>query len=62
LEIAVASGKGGTGKTFLASNLAIFLERKLGGAVAVDADVEAPDLAIALGGVDEVLSRREGQA
>ena len=59
MEIAVASGKGGTGKTFLASNLAIFLERKLGGAVAVDADVEAPDLAIALGGVDEVLSRRE---
>ena len=59
MEIAVASGKGGTGKTFLASNLTIFLERELGGAVAVDADVEAPDLAIALGGVDEVLSRRE---
>ena len=59
LEIVVASGKGGTGKTFLSSNLSLFLERELGGAVGVDADVEAPDLALALGGVKRVLKRRE---
>jgi len=56
-EIAVASGKGGTGKTFIASNLAYFLSKEEGlKVVAVDADVEAPDLILALGGVKKVLS------
>lgn len=59
MEIVVASGKGGTGKTFLASNLAIFFDRGLGGAVAADADVEAPDLVLALGGERAVISRKE---
>ena len=59
MEIAVASGKGGTGKTFITSNLAILFDREEGGAVAVDADVEAPDLALALGGERRVLWKRE---
>ncbi len=59
MEIAVASGKGGTGKTFITSNLALLFDRELGGAVAVDADVEAPDLALALGGEKKVLWKRE---
>jgi len=59
LEIVVASGKGGTGKTFLASNLSIFFEKQLGGAVAVDADVEAPDLILALGGERRSISVKE---
>ncbi len=59
MEIVVASGKGGTGKTFLASNLSIFFENRLGGAVAVDADVEAPDLILALGGEQRRISVKE---
>ncbi len=60
LEIAVASGKGGTGKTFIASNLILFFEKNdLGGAIGVDADVEAPDLALALGGEEKVILKRE---
>ncbi|RLE88246.1 MAG: ATPase [Thermoprotei archaeon] len=58
MEIVVASGKGGTGKTFLSSNMAIYLRDK-GGVVAVDADVEAPDLLLALGGARRVLWREE---
>ncbi len=51
-EIVVASGKGGTGKTFVASNLSFYLSSyKNVSLVAVDADVEAPDLLIALGGL-----------
>ena len=59
MEIVVASGKGGTGKTFIASNLTLFFEKNLGGAVAVDADVEAPDLALALGGEKNVLWKKD---
>ena len=59
MEIVIASGKGGTGKTFLASNISIFFDRRLGGAVAADADVEAPDLVLALGGEKTIISRRE---
>ena len=59
MEIVVASGKGGTGKTFLASNLAILIDEKLDGAVAADADVEAPDLVLAMGGEKRLLKSRE---
>ena len=55
----MASGKGGTGKTFITSNLAILFDQKLDGAVAVDADVEAPDLTLALGGKKRILWERE---
>lgn len=55
----MASGKGGTGKTFVASNLSVYLEKNLGGAVAVDADVEAPDLLFALGGPVRELWRED---
>ena len=59
MEIVVASGKGGTGKTFLASNLAILINERLDGAVAADADVEAPDLVLAMGGERKLLRSRE---
>jgi len=59
MEIVVASGKGGTGKTFLASNLAILIDEELDGAVAADADVEAPDLVLAMGGEKRLLKSRE---
>ncbi len=50
LEIVVASGKGGTGKTTFSSFLLSFLPVKGINVIGVDADVEAPDLVIALGG------------
>jgi len=54
-EIVVASGKGGTGKTFIASNLLYYLRHYASkNAVGVDADAEAPDLALALGGYQEI--------
>lgn len=60
MELVIASGKGGTGKTFVASNLCIYLKKNLSeGVVAVDADVEAPDLLMALGGVAKELIREE---
>jgi len=58
-EVVIASGKGGTGKTFISSNLSYFLYTIGVEAIAVDADVEAPDLLLALGGVKEVLWREE---
>ncbi|ABL78396.1 nucleotide-binding protein [Thermofilum pendens] len=58
MEVVVASGKGGTGKTFFSSNLAVYL-RDRGGCVAADADVEAPDFLLALGGARRVLWREE---
>jgi MinD superfamily P-loop ATPase len=42
MKIAIASGKGGTGKTTLATNLASYLARKRR-VVLVDLDVEEPD-------------------
>jgi len=50
-EIVIASGKGGTGKTFISSNLSYFLLKNGFNILSVDADVEAPDLLLALGGV-----------
>ena len=44
MKIAVASGKGGTGKTFVATNLA----RVLPGAASADVDVEAANAHIFL--------------
>lgn len=49
-EIVVASGKGGVGKTTLTACLAVFLAKKGYKLVAVDADVDAPNLSIVLGG------------
>ncbi|WFO75023.1 P-loop NTPase [Desulfurococcaceae archaeon MEX13E-LK6-19] len=53
MEIVVASGKGGTGKTFISSNLVFYLHKLGRRVVAVDADAEAPDLLLALGGPKE---------
>ncbi len=43
MRLAVASGKGGTGKTLVATNLAWTLASRVPGVTYVDADVEAPN-------------------
>ncbi|HDQ44133.1 MAG TPA: 4Fe-4S dicluster domain-containing protein [bacterium] len=43
LKIAIASGKGGTGKTFVATNIAVVLERMGHPVRYLDCDVEAPN-------------------
>jgi MinD superfamily P-loop ATPase len=43
MRIAVASGKGGTGKTLIATNLAVFLARAGHAVQYVDCDVEEPN-------------------
>jgi len=43
LKIAVSSGKGGTGKTFIATNLSVILKEKGYAVRYLDCDVEAPD-------------------
>ncbi len=43
MRLAVASGKGGTGKTLVATNLAWTLAARTAGVTYVDADVEAPN-------------------
>lgn len=57
MKIAVASGKGGTGKTTVASNLAHFLSQKEK-VVLVDLDVEEPNSKLFLGGelVEELIA------
>ena len=55
-EIVVASGKGGTGKTTVASSLAVYLAKKGLRVFTADADVDAPDLLLALGGGKTVFS------
>ena len=55
-EIVVASGKGGTGKTTVASSLAVFLAKKGVRVFTADADVDAPDLLLALGGGNNIFS------
>ena len=51
LKIVVASGKGGVGKSMLASSLAILFSKADKKIVAIDCDVDAPNLAIWLGGI-----------
>jgi len=46
----VASGKGGVGKTTVTASLSVFLAKNGHKIVAVDADVDAPNLSISLGG------------
>lgn len=55
-EIAVASGKGGVGKTTVAASLAVLLNSRGVKVFMADADVDAPDLLLALGGGKTVLS------
>ena len=56
MELAVASGKGGTGKTFVSSSLLYYLAKIRGvEALGVDGDAEAPDLVLACGGEARVL-------
>ncbi len=55
-EIVVASGKGGTGKTTVASSLAVFLAKRGVKVFTADADVDAPDLLLALGGGKNIFS------
>jgi len=50
LQIVVVSGKGGTGKTTLSSSLVYLFGAQKFPIVGIDADVEAPDLILALGG------------
>lgn len=52
LEIIIASGKGGVGKSIITSSLALIFAEKNIDFVAVDADAEAPNLNIALGITD----------
>ncbi len=63
IEIVVASGKGGVGKSLVASSIAILLARHGYRVVAVDADAEAPNLHLVLGvdQWDRVLEYREGR-
>ncbi len=51
IKIVVASGKGGVGKTMLASSLAMLFNLEGKKVVALDGDVDAPNLALWLGGV-----------
>ena len=43
MQIAIASGKGGTGKTTLATNLAYYLSQKQNNVALLDCDVEEPN-------------------
>lgn len=49
LNIAVASGKGGTGKTTVSANLAVWLAEQGVSVTAMDCDVEEPNLHLFLG-------------
>ena len=56
--VAVASGKGGVGKTTVAVNLALAL-MKMGNKVGLlDADVYGPNVPIMLGSTDEPMANR----
>lgn len=49
VQIVVASGKGGTGKTTVSSSLLYLFNKDGYNPIAIDADVEAPDLVLAVG-------------
>jgi len=53
MKMVVASGKGGVGKSMLASSLAILFAKDGKKIIACDADVDAPNLAVWLGGVSD---------
>jgi MinD superfamily P-loop ATPase len=53
LKIVITSGKGGVGKSMLASSLAILFSQAGKKIVACDCDVDAPNLAIWLGGISD---------
>lgn len=55
-EIAIASGKGGVGKTTVAASLAVLLAKSGIKIAAADTDVDAPDLLLALGGGKKISS------
>lgn len=48
IRVAVASGKGGTGKTLVATNLAVQLQRTGYAVTLVDCDVDAPNVSLFL--------------
>ncbi len=48
VEVVVASGKGGVGKSTLSSTLAIYLKEKGRDVIAIDADADAPNLHLVL--------------
>ena len=58
MRIVIASGKGGTGKTTVASNMALSVWKEVGNVIAVDCDVEEPNMHMILkpeiDGVQEV--------
>ncbi len=58
-EIVVASGKGGTGKTTLSGFLVSRLSLDRVPLIAVDADVEAPDLVLVLGKERKIIRKEE---
>ena len=62
IEVAVASGKGGVGKSTIAASLAIYLAKKSWDVVLADADAEAPNAHLILGvdSWDEVRDYSEG--
>ena len=52
-EIVVVSGKGGVGKTTISASLALLFHRRGLGVVAADYDVDAPNLALVLEGIEK---------
>ncbi|MET1101159.1 MAG: ATP-binding protein [Pyrodictiaceae archaeon] len=63
VELVVASGKGGVGKSTIAASLAIVLAEKSYNVVAADADAEAPNmhLVLGVGEPDEIIPYYEGR-
>ncbi len=63
LEVVVASGKGGVGKTLISAELILRLKELGVSVVGVDADADAPNLHLVLGGAEWVVEKeyREGR-